>query len=157
MSKQTVTIAANYKIKTSDAGFSMTGASQGLESIKCIAVFFVLGCLWGRIHESRDMPAKPNSPFSDLLVVIRCTDYCCNPDDDPVGPWCVIDKKAACVDVDWDWDYCRDAGVANACTDKPGWQDKDGHATGASSRSTHCKSLPNPQKPNSHRMHHQND
>lgn len=36
-----------------------------------------------------------------------CTDYCCNPDDDPIGEWCFTDPP--CAD---DWGHCAPAPAA---------------------------------------------
>lgn len=59
-----------------------------------------------------------------------CDSYCCNPDDDASGMWCMV-EDAACED--FDWGYCRHSSMTgNArCVDTPGesqaaWADNEG-------------------------------
>jgi len=55
-----------------------------------------------------------------------CDDYCCNPDFDARGSWCVVEERS-CEGVEWG--YCRPttAAVASTCRNQPrGWTDAEG-------------------------------
>jgi len=73
---------------------------------------------------------KKNREMPD---VGKCDTYCCNPDKDPMGPWCMVEDEA-CEEADWG--YCATDGLGIQlptsrtrdhahCFDIP-WLDKDG-------------------------------
>lgn len=66
----------------------------------------------------------------------ECKNYCCNPDSDTIGAWCMV-KDTACEDSDWG--YCASSGLgfieatprgpmqdAAHCSDVASWEDEDG-------------------------------
>jgi len=70
---------------------------------------------------------------------LSCDNYCCNPDDDEFGFWCLV-KDESCEESTWG--YCQpDQGNAQhgACSDLWGWTDAEGDGCAAYSDGW-CKS-----------------
>lgn len=85
------------------------------------------GCACKKERKESDVLPTGGGAAADLT----CTSYCCNPDQDPVGAWCIVEDKA-CEDADWG--YCQTSGLgtiarpgqeASRCEDYD-WSDPDG-------------------------------
>jgi len=66
----------------------------------------------------------------DMPGVGKCTEYCCNPDQDGLGSWCMVETSSISCE-DNDWGYCSDSGGARpaaptGCRDVSAWHDVDG-------------------------------
>jgi len=76
-----------------------------------------------------------------------CSHTCCNPDDDPVGKWCMVESEM-CEDADWG--YCRPTGAGNTvptygtgeqhgdCKDFADWEDLDGEGCDSYAANAYC-------------------
>jgi hypothetical protein len=80
-----------------------------------------------------------------------CNSYCCNPNQDKDGSWCLV-EDTNCEEADWG--YCRTSGIgtrtsdanhdAQHCADKPGWSDADGDTCDIYAISSWCTSSGEP-------------
>lgn len=74
------------------------------------------GCQCRRQWNTTEVGDPPGPP---------CRNFCCNPDNDPVGPWCMV-QDAKCEDETWG--YCRapSVGTDGCSNDPPTWTDLSG-------------------------------